>query len=404
VRLTPNVSWYEAILSAAPLAGLYVWKMIWPVHLIAYYPFHKSATLLDARVWTGTLALALCALAFVVLWKRHHLVSFGFVWFFLNIAPVLNSRWLGPNVFTERYLYLPSVGLCWVAAWGILKLWKGGAREPQGRPAFPRRRWAGVVLGALLGVISVLAIIRIVTRNRDWRDDETYYQVTLAQVPEAEGLRLNLGAAYWDHMHPDLAEREWLQALKAAPHSATLLNDLGLVAVRKKQYDQAIAYFDAAMHERPNYTDAHLNLGRAYEALGRSGEAQMQLQAAVALAPLDIQARNELGQYYFAAGRLAEAEEQFRASTASIANTGAYDALGDIAVREGRPDAASQAYRQAIALDAFDYHAHFGWGAILAAQGRTAEAAAEYRAGLSVDPNNQEAQAALKRLSVNSHR
>ena len=64
VQLTRNVSWYEAILSAAPLAGEYLWKMIWPVHLIAYYPFHKSVTPLDPRVLAGVAALGLCALAF----------------------------------------------------------------------------------------------------------------------------------------------------------------------------------------------------------------------------------------------------------------------------------------------------------------------------------------------------
>ncbi len=56
------------------------------------------------------LGLGAILLLFALLWKRQHLLSFGLIWFFLNIAPVLNSRWLGPNVFTERYLYLPSVG------------------------------------------------------------------------------------------------------------------------------------------------------------------------------------------------------------------------------------------------------------------------------------------------------
>ena len=51
VQLTRNVSWYEAILSSAPLAGLYLWKTIWPVRLVAYYPFYKSVALLDPRVW-----------------------------------------------------------------------------------------------------------------------------------------------------------------------------------------------------------------------------------------------------------------------------------------------------------------------------------------------------------------
>jgi len=106
--------------------------------------------------------------------------------FFLTLAPVLNSRWLGPNVFTERYLYLPSVGFCWVAAWGILRI---RAQAAGRRPAW------GAALGIVLGVVGVLAAVRIVTRNRDWRDEITYYRATLAAEPEAASLRINLGAS-----------------------------------------------------------------------------------------------------------------------------------------------------------------------------------------------------------------
>ncbi|HXW13755.1 MAG TPA: tetratricopeptide repeat protein [Terriglobia bacterium] len=393
VQLTRNVSWYEAVLSAAPLAGLYVWKMIWPVHLIAYYSFHKSVTLFDPRVWTGVVALSLCALAFGALWKRHRLVSFGFIWFFINIAPVLNSRWLGPNVFTERYLYLPSVGLCWVAAWYIKEIWS--------RSAVRTRIWR-MAFAIFLGVLAVLAFVRIVTRNRDWRDDGTYYRVTLAAVPEAASLRLNLGAVYWNRMRPDDAEREWKQALVISPDSAQLLNNLGLVCASRKQNDEAIAYFERSMRLRPNYPDAHLNLGRLYKDMGRTSEAELQFRAAVALAPLSVGARNELGNFYSTAGRFREAELQFQASAASIPNAGAFDSLGDIALREGRHEAAEHDYRQAISLDEFDWRGHFGLARIFAAEGRVAEAEEHYLAGLGVNPRNEEAGAALQRLITNS--
>jgi Tfp pilus assembly protein PilF len=241
-----------------------------------------------------------------------------------------------------------------------------------------------------------------VTRNRDWRDDATYYRATLAAVPEAGSLRLNLGAIYWNHMQPAAAEREWKIALEASPDSAQLLNNLGLVYASRKQYDEAIAYFQRSMRLRPNNTDAHRNLGGVYELMGKTSEAELQLQAAVALAPLSVETRNELGNFYLTAGRLREAEAQFQASAASIANPRAFDSLGDIAVRQERRDAAEQAYRQAIGLDEFDSHGHFGLAAILEAKGRAAEAAGQYRAGLSVDPRNPEAQAALQRLTANS--
>jgi Tfp pilus assembly protein PilF len=253
-----------------------------------------------------------------------------------------------------------------------------------------------------LGVLAVLAFARIVVRNRDWRDDETYYLVTLADVPEAVSLRLNLGAVYWNHMQPEAAEREWKKALDSSPDSAPLLNNLGLVYAGRKQTDQAVAYFQRAMRQRPNYTDAHLNLGRVYESVGDGADAERQLQTSVALAPLDIQPRNALGSFYLKAGRLPEADVQFQASAASIPNLVAFDSLGDIAWREGRRDEAERDYRRAIALEELDPHAHFGWAAILASSGRAAEAVGQYRAGLSVDPQNQEALAALQRLTSNS--
>jgi tetratricopeptide (TPR) repeat protein len=394
VQLTRNVTWYQAILSSVPLAGHYVFKMFWPVKLIAYYPFHKSVTLLDPKVLLYFVVLVVIALVFRSLWSSHHLASFGLVWFFLNIAPVLNSCWLGPNVFTERYLYLPSVGFCWVTAWWIQDVWKLSSDRH-------RARRAALAIG--LGVLAVLGFARIVIRNRDWRDDETYYRVTLADVPEAGSLRLNLGAVYWNRMRPADADREWKLALQVSPDSAQLLNNLGLACAGKKQNDEAIAYFERSMRLRPNYTDAHLNLGRLYEDMGRDRDAEIQLQAAAALAPLDVGARNELGKLYFHQERWQEAEGQFKASMASIPNAGAADSLGDIALSQGCRDAAEREYRQAIALDEFDPHGHLGLAGILEIEGHAPEATAEYRAVLSVDPRNPEANEALKRMSSKSN-
>jgi tetratricopeptide (TPR) repeat protein len=393
VLLTAHVTWREAIISSVPLAGEYLWKMVWPARLSAFYAFHKSVTPLDPRVLAGLVALGLCVLAFAVLWKREHRISFGFIWFFITLAPVLNSRWLGPNVFTERYLYLPSVGLCWVGAWGIVKLWRRAVAGAGGRR---------LALGLGLGVLAVVAMARIVTRNNDWRDEVTYYTVTLAAEPEAAGYRLNLGAVYWNHMQPGAAEREWRRALQDSPNSAFLLNNMGLVYAGKKQYRDAQQYFERSMRLRPNYTDAHLNLGMIYEETGKLPEAELQLRTAVALAPLSVQAHNELGNLYFKTDRLAEAEAQYRESIESIPNPGAFNAIGDINARLGLRNTAEKAYRQALALDDLDTHAHFALGSILEATGRLEEAVKEYQAGLRTDPLNRDAQAALQRLLTNS--
>jgi len=384
----PQISRREAFYSSFALSAQYVWKIVWPVNLCGFYTFHKSLSLFDPRSVAGLVLLGLCLCAFVYCWKRQRLVSFSLLWLFLNLAPVLNGRWLGANVFTERYLYLPSLGFCWIAAWGGQAIWTRLAEE----------RAARKVYAVALIIIAALCVVRIVTRNRVWRDDATFYQYTLAQQPDAVALRINLGAVYWNSGSPDQAEAEWRAALRRAPDHWLILNNLGLVAARKKLYDEAIEDFQRSIRFRPNYADSHMNLGRTYSVTGASDKAEAQLKAAVALAPLYVQARNALAEFYFDAGRFSEAETQYRASVTSGGTVQAWNSLGDIYRRWHRWQDAERAFRQALALDAFESRAHFGLGAVLEAEGRNTEAVQEYTAGLQTDPRNPTALEAVERL------
>ena len=384
----PQISQREAFYSSFALVARYVWKLLWPVNLCAFYPFHKCVALSDPRVVVGFLVLWLSLAAFAYSWRKERLVSFGLLWFFVNIAPVLNARWLGANVFTERYLYLPSLGFCWIAAWGGRLLWMRLAGCPTARKFY--------AVG--LAIVAILCLVRIVTRNRIWHDDPTFYRSTLAAQPDAIALRINLGAVYWNLGSPDQAEAEWREALRRAPNHWLILNNLGLACARKKRYDEAIEDFQRSIRLRPNYADSHMNLGRTYAETGAVEKAEAQLRAAVALAPLYVQARNELAKFYFDTGRLAEAEQQFRSSISSGATTQAWNSLGEIYSRWNRRQDAEHAFRQAVALDTFDSRAHFGLGAVLEAQGRTNEALNEYEAGLQTDPRNPVALESVKRL------
>ncbi|MGB7590457.1 MAG: tetratricopeptide repeat protein [Terriglobia bacterium] len=389
-----QISRREAFYSSFALVARYVWKLLWPVNLCAFYAFHKCVALSDPRVLVGFLVLGLSLVALAYSWRRERLVSFGLLWFFVNIAPVLNARWLGANVFTERYLYLPSLGFCWIAAWGVRLLWMRLA----GRPT-ARKFYAGG-----LAMVAILCLVRIVTRNRIWHDDPTFYRSTLAAQPDAIALRINLGAVYWNPGSPDQAEAEWREALRRAPNHWLILNNLGLACARKKRYDEAIEDFQRSIRLRPNYADSHMNLGRTYAETGAGEKAEAQLRAAVALAPLYVQARNELAKFYFAAGRFAEAEPQFRSSISSGGTTQAWNSLGEIYSRWNRRQDAEHAFRQALALDPFDSRAHFGLGAVLEAQGRTNEALNEYEAGLQTDPRNPVALESVKRLKNHGNR
>ena len=383
-----SISNYEVILSAVTLVGQYMGKLLWPAHLALFYDFHKSTSLLQPGVILGHASLFACAILFVWTGIRRP-ASFAVVWLLLTLAPVLYIRWMVSNAFAERYLYLPSVGFCWLAAYGVRKMW-----------SFLELRhslWRAALTCAL-GALGIIYVIETVRQNLVWRDQETFIRHSLASSPGGSFTRANLGAIYWDRGDLAGAEREWLEAFRERPDNAVLLEDLGLLCAKQKRNQEAIDYFEQAIRRQPGYTHAYLSFGNFYEELGRTADAEAKYRTAVRLAPLSAQAQNDLGKLLFNEGRLAEAEQEFLRSIEIDHTVAAYDRLGDIYSRWENRKQAEWAFAQAASLDSFDSHAHFELGALYAIRGAPGEAIREYEAGLQTDPRNTEALAALRQL------
>src|SRR5208337_3088930 len=74
-----GLTWYQASLSSIVLLGQYLWKVLWPVDLRAFCPFHPPAGWFDPAVVGGVAALAVCCAFFFFLWRHARPLSFGFV-------------------------------------------------------------------------------------------------------------------------------------------------------------------------------------------------------------------------------------------------------------------------------------------------------------------------------------
>jgi tetratricopeptide (TPR) repeat protein len=186
------------------------------------------------------------------------------------------------------------------------------------------------------------------------------------------------------------------------PDNVVAINNLGLVAGKKKQYAEAVKFFQRAMELKPNSPDPHLNLGRVYRVMGLAGPAEFQLRKALAISSLDSRVRNELGQLLVQEGRMEEAEDQFRTLIRIEPNALAYDFLGMINIRRRAMEEAERDFRAALSLDSSDSTAHFGLGYLYKAAGLKAEALSQYQAGLVKDPTNPQALAATRELRQQS--
>jgi tetratricopeptide (TPR) repeat protein len=374
-----GLTWYQAFVSAIGLVGQYLWKVLWPVDLRVFCPFHPSAGLFDPAVVGGVVALAVCCALFFFLWHHARPLSFGLLWMLVPLAPVLNARWMPSVVFAERYFYLPSVGFCWLLAWGFLRLWdRASARGAV---------WSRA-LATAFGILVALCSIRIVTRNCNWQDNFVLYANTLAACPDASFIRRDLGAAYWQIGDVKSAEREFREVLKVEPQSSNTWSGLGLVYLKKQQYSEAIESFKKAVEFDPYNAEARLYLGVTYMDTRSLELAETELRTAVSLFPLNSNARNALGKLYLDEGRSAEAEEQFRQSVEIGPNIMGYGRLGLIHWQRGDVRAAEQEWREALRLAPNDSSILNNLGLVCTDQGRYTEAVSYFRQAIGLKPDD----------------
>jgi tetratricopeptide (TPR) repeat protein len=374
-----RLTWYQTFLSAVALLGQYLRKLVWPVDLRVFCPFQPPLSLFDPRVLGGLTALVVCGALFFYLWRRARLLSFGLLWMLLPLAPVLNARWMPLAAFEERYLYLPSVGFCWLLGWGILRLRvKASARSAI---------WSRTLATAFVLLVA-LCSFRIVTRNRDWRDNLTLYTNTLAACPDAYYIRADLGETYWEKGDAESAEREWREAFKTEPRNAPTSAALGLFYLKKQNYSQALEFLRKALDSDPGNPDVHHSLGLYYMNTGSLKLAEPELRTALSVIPFNYEARNELGMVYVAEGRTAEAEEQFRQSVEIEPNITGYGNLGLIHWRRGDEKLAEQEWREALRLAPNDSSILNNLGLVCTKQGRYAEAVSFFRKTIELKPDD----------------
>ncbi len=382
--LTSEQVWFSAI----ALVGQYVVKLLWPIHLCAYYLFSADWAALLPWAAVGATVIAASAAFVAYAWRRNRTLTFGVLWFFATLAPVLNPRWLAANAFAERYAYLPSVGFCWLLAAACLAV---GSRAAAHRTA--HLGWAGVA-----AAVAALSIARIVTRNRDWHDDVRLYTQTLRLDPQAYYIHNNLGQVYWDEGETEAAEREWRTALRLAPGAEVVLVNLGLLDTHRKRYGAAVAELERALELQPSDPAAHMNLALAYQGLGDTSKAEAELQTAVRLAPLNSRGRILLGERLMDDGHFAEAEQQFRQSLILRPTVEGWLDLGLTEWSLNRLPEAESAFKEAAKLDPASARPHFLLGLFYGTYGRRDQAEREYAAGFQRDPDNAEARANYRKL------
>ncbi len=229
----------------------YFHLLVWPDKLSLYQtemvftPWEYRFTILIFLIYVG---------AIIYFYKKNKFLSFWLTFFILPLAPTLTPMRIAWAV-AERYAYLSALGIIVIIAYIFYKLSE-------------YKKFKMAVYMLLWLVIAALSI-RTITRNTDWKNEETL----------------------------------WFATVKTSPSGSTIHNNLGNVYFQKGNYDKAIEEFGMAIKINPAYGDAYHNLGNTYYHIQRMPEAAENYRKALEFNPRLWQSHQNLAAIYYGQGR-----------------------------------------------------------------------------------------------------
>jgi|GEM_PF-3562904 len=245
----------------------YVWKTVFPYKLAFYYTPYAASVL---PVWE--IAASLVFLTGITLFvfrvpEKHRYLVAGWLWYLAGISMFALANVALHQRMTDRYAYLPTIGLFIMTAWGVPAL-------------IPGRKWKKPLLTAAAVVVVTIFMVLSWRQASVWKTGVTLYKHTVAINPDAK-----------------------------AAHC-----DLGGLLLKEGRPREAVGHYEKAILLDPDYAEAHHGLGRALEQAGNPGRAEYHYREAVRIDPEYVTGHNNLGNLLLARGAVDEAIGHFEAA------------------------------------------------------------------------------------------
>lgn len=314
----------------------------------AVFPFFRThiPTLSSLDVVVGFIGVLLSVFVFAWLMRRsearYRWVMIGFGGFFLAVAPclVLVFNPLAVTLVADRYMYLPSVGVC-ILAGGLVAL------------ALQSKKWQGIARVLAVGVFAFF-ISQTWLYGQAWKSERAL----------------------------------WANAVKRAPDDARALTSLAATYLKSEDYERAVELTTRAVEvDREAYL-AWTNLSMGYRKLGQLGEAKAAAICAERLAPNNTQVLLEVGNVYRESGQLSQAVQVYqRILKIDELNFEAQNNLGGILARTN-PALSLPILQEVLERDPGHLEAYINLGNALARLQRFDQSLGVYREGLERDPGH----------------
>ena len=208
----------------------YIWRFILPVKLANLYPYpdiiHRTVPVL---YWLTVPIFVVAIIVNFFIYKKNKIVTFGLTFFIANIFMLLQFIPVGSAMYSDRYIYIPSVGLSVILAYFLDWLCEKYSKNRN-------------VFYIIFSIYTLLLCYLTVQREKIWHDSLTLWSDCVSKYPEAVIGWNNLGTQYnllADSLYKNRDDNKFLEYKK-----------------------NAINCFTEGIKYKPDYTNAFFNRGK----------------------------------------------------------------------------------------------------------------------------------------------
>lgn len=364
--------------------GLYLVNTLWPTNLAAFYPFPLGGPPLWKVIAAAFTLLGISVFALrSVRTKPYFLV--GWLWYLGTLVPVIGIVQVGAQAMADRYTYVPLIGILVAATWLV-------AHQVE------KRAWLQTTVIAVSISCLIAAVFLSALQVRYWRDSESLWTHAVSVTGENYLAHQNLGVAIVADS-PTKAGEHFAEALRIKPDYADAHGNMGSLYWTQNRYDEALESYRTAIALDPSNAVFHGNLGLSLLRLQDTDGAIASLTTSVRLDPRQAQPQQDLGDALLKNQQPGQAIEHY--SAALSLNPSSRDTLCNLAI------ALIQLERFADARDELNYvlvrapeyiPAIHALGVAAASQGDSDTARAAFAEVLRLDSTHAQARENLARL------
>jgi tetratricopeptide (TPR) repeat protein len=249
-----GLAWYQYFFTECRAFFSYIGLFLAPIGLNVDHQFDESLNLFDHGAIIALGAIAGLIAAAILYRRRYPLASYGFLVFIVLLAPTSSFVPIR-DVFVERRLYLPFIGLILIFL------------EPLRRVRMPEK-----VLATMLACLCVVPACLTWERAAVWSSATRLWEDSVAGAPQKARPHIGLGNAYM-HSHRCMeAAREYKAAYQLAPPAFTLKYNLATALECTNQPQQAIPLLKEAISEQPESAPSYALMGMVLAETGKIKE------------------------------------------------------------------------------------------------------------------------------------